>query len=538
MEEQNFKPQNPAENKKDDRKKFGRREILKSLLGIPVLGLLIQQILHKNKLENYRKNEILSELGMDRKAPSIMPQTTMKKPGQLIRLGIIGFGTRGEQLARSSGFAHPEWIDNLRNAANRNKRDKRLQTWLNQEDLNIAITGICDVFDLRAEKGVTVSKNNIRPGGTEGILEGAKRYRTYQELLQSSDIDAVIVTTPDHHHAQISIDAVKAGKHVYCEKCMTRTEEEVYKVEEAVKRSSVVFQVGHQYTQNYSYVKAKELIEKNILGKITLVMTTANRNTPDGAWIRHLDSKGNPKPGDLKTIDWDQWLGFRPKVPFSTDRYYNWTKWWDYATGLSGQLLCHEYDAVNQLLGLGIPKRVVSSGGIYFFKDNREIPDIFNVIFEFPDKDVTLVYSATLANSRYRGKVFMGHDASMEIGAGLKITVDRNSTRYKAKLQNKIIDPSLPLFTYTPGLRDIEAVTSATEQYYQSAGLLYTYREGKQVDISHLHIKEWLESIRTGSKLSCPIDKGIEVTIACHMATRSYLEKRPVQWDPVKKRIV
>ena len=159
---------------------------------------------------------------------------------------------------------------------------------------------------------------------------------------------------------------------------MTRTDEELYRVVDAVKKSGVVFQLGHQNSKNETFKRAKEIVEKNILGKITLVETTTNRNTSHGAWVRHIDANGNLKPGTPETLDWDQWLGASPKVPFDIDRYYNWTKWWDYATGLSGQLFSHEYDSVNQILELGIPRYCMASGGIYFHKDNREIPDIFH----------------------------------------------------------------------------------------------------------------------------------------------------------------
>lgn len=529
--EQNNNLSDPASSKSVTKTSIKRRDVLKGLATLPVFGVFIYKFLKKKSLDSYRKNQILEELGIGKQAPAVLPKTTMKKPGELIRLGIIGFGSRGESLARSVGFAHPEWIET-------NKENKNLEDWLRQDDLNVVITGICDVFDERAERGLAASRNEFRTGGGTGSLAGAKRFRHYQDLLQSKDVDAVIIATPDFHHAQMTIDAVNAGKHVYCEKCMTRTEDEVYQVVDAVKSSGKVFQLGHQYHQSESYAKAKQIIESNILGKITLIETTTNRNTPHGAWIRHVDKNGNPKPGSLKTIDWDQWQGTRPKVPFSIDRYYNWTKWWDYATGLSGQLFSHEYDSANQILGLGIPKSVTASGGIYFFKDNRDIPDIFNAVFEFPDKDITLIYSASLASSRSRGRVFMGHDASMEVGGDLKIMVDRDSTRFKKKITDGIIDTSLPLFSYRQGSEGIDAVTSATEKYYASRGLIYTYKGGKRIDIAHLHIKEWLDCIRNGGILSSDIDKGFEDTITCHMATKSYREKRRVEWDPVKKRIV
>ena len=526
------------ENGKEQGKRMTRRDALKGLASLPVFGTFFYNFLKKKSLDSNKRTELLSELNLNGEAPAVLPKTTMKSPGELVRLGIIGFGARGGQLARSAGFAHPSWIQNKKIAASKNKLDKSLEDWLSQDDFNIAITGICDVFDMRAEHGLETAKNDFGPGCATVIPENVKRYRSYQDMLESKDIDAVIITTPDFHHAQMTIDAVSAGKHVYCEKCMTRTEEEAHRVKGVVKNGSVVFQLGHQYAQSETYAKAKKIIDQNILGKITLVEATTNRNTTWGAYIRHLNPDGSPKPGSPETIDWNQWLGTRPRVPFSIDRYYNWTKWWDYATGLSGQLFSHEYDAISQILGLGIPYSCTASGGIYYHKDNREMPDTFHAVFEFPDRDLTLIYSASLASSRPRGRVFMGHDASMEVGASLKVMVDKNSTRFKEKLQGGVIDPSLPLFSYRPGSKGIDAVTSATEQYYATRGLIYTYRDGKRVDMAHLHLRDWLNCIRNGGTPACNIDRGFDVTITCHMATKSYREKRTVYWDANKQRIV
>ena len=154
--------------------------------------------------------------------------------------------------------------------------------------------------------------------------------------------------------------------------------------------------------------RQRRLSERIFWGKITLIETTTNRNTADGAWIRNLDANGNPKPGDEKSIDWAQWLGKSPQVPFSLDRYYNWTKWFAYDMGLIGQLFTHEFDAVNQLLRIGIPKSAVSSGGIYYWKDNREIPDVLHCVFEYPEKELTLMYSARPLQQQGKGPYFYG----------------------------------------------------------------------------------------------------------------------------------
>ena len=132
----------------------------------------------------------------------------------------------------------------------------------------------------------------------------------------------------------------------------------------------------------------------------------------------------------------------------------------------------------------------------------------------------------------------MGHDGYMELGSDMKIYADPGSTKYKAKIEAGIIHPEMPIFSFTPGLKQVDAITSPTEQYFAGRGLLYTYRGGKRVDTSHLHIKDWLDAIRTGSQPGCDISQGFEEAITAHMGTISYHEKRKVFWDAEKQKIV
>ncbi len=518
--EQNQPEQQPSQS---------RRTVLKALAGIPVLGVFGYELLKKQAYDKNKNTSLIKELGLDNlQSPT---EITNAGDGKLLRIGIVGFGNRATALAKALGFLHPSRIEAM-------KKNGTISEWQEQDNLNVAIVGICDVFDLHAENGLTVAGCDTPAGNGKPSGIPVKRYRTYQEMLKDDSIDAIIVATPDHHHARITTDAVKAGKHVYCEKSIALTEDELNEVYNTVKNSDRVFQLGHQITQNAIFQQAKQIIKKEILGKITLVETTSNRNTASGAWIRHLDANGNPKPGSLATIDWDQWLGNRPKVPFTIDRYYNWTKFFDYDTGMLGQLFSHEYDAVNQLLRMGIPKSAMASGGIYYWKDNREIPDTLQVAFEYPDRDMTLLYSATLANSRQRGRYFMGHDASMNLGGSLTITADRNSTKYKQQIKDGVIDTKSPMVTVSPGSGSVDAVTSATEKYYASRGLTSTVINGKRVDVTHLHIKEWINCIRHGGETSANIYRAFEEGVTILMAQKSYVEKRRVEWDPVLRKIV
>ncbi len=526
--QQQNKGQNLDNNPNADIK---RRTVLKAFAGIPVLGIFGYGLYKDRAYAKDKEKQVLKELGLENLEASNANTNCSAAKGEKLRIGMIGFGNRAVQLARGLGFMHIS-------EAEKQKGGKKLEDWLAQEDMNIELAGVCDVFDLHAQNGIEIAKNGLRSNGKAGADYEVKRYRTYQDLLNDNTIDAVVIATPDHHHARITADAIKAGKHVYCEKSIALTENELNEVYNAVKNSDKVFQLGHQVTQNAIFQQAKEIIKKDILGKITLIETTTNRNTASGAWIRHLDANGNPKPGNLDSIDWGQWLGDRPQVPFSTDRYYNWTKWFDYDTGMLGQLFSHEYDAVNQLLNIGIPNSAVASGGIYYWKDNREIPDLLQATFEYPDKDLTLVYSGCLSSARQRGRVFMGHDASMELGSSVQITVDPDSTKYKQQIKDGILDTNGPLLTVSPGQGTLDAVTSATEKYYSSRGLTSTVVNGKSVDVTHLHLKDWIDCIRSGGTPNCDIEKAYAEGVAILMAHKSYVEKRRVEWDPVQRKIV
>lgn len=509
---------------------MNRRDLLKSLISLPVVGGLAYTFYRKRKLEKYLKSNIQEELKISLSGPELHPEHGQEKE---IRLGIIGYGLRGRDIAFAAGFAHPSMIDEMVDGAMNDRLDKRYEDYLSQEDLNVKITAVCDIFDIYGKMAQGAGANAKREGTGGNMDEQPRRYSKYMELIEANDVDAVIIATPDHWHGPMTIAAARAGKHVYCEKPMTWTVEETYEVRQAVKDNQVVFQLGHQGRQNESYLKAREVIRQNILGKISLIEVTTNRNDPNGAWVYPIHPEAGPH-----NIDWKQFIGPAPWHDFSLERFFRWRCWWDYSTGLSGDLLTHEYDAMNQILELGIPHSAVSSGGIYFFKDGRTVPDVLHTVFEYPERDLTLMYSATLASNRRRGRVIMGHDGTMELGSTMTIYADEGSTRYKEKIESGIIDPVLPIFTYTPGLKQVDAITSPTEQYFAGRGLMYTYRGGKRVDTTYLHLREWLDCIRHGGQPSCNIDQAFEEAMTAHMGTLAFKENRRVSWDAEEQRII
>ncbi len=507
-----------------------RRDLLKGLATLPILGVVGYGWHKKQQHETLLIKNKPNTINLNAYNPIIEKEIP---EGKTLRLGIIGSGSRGRAILKDAGFVEPSTIDQWKENAKDNENDKRYKEYLEQGNLNMELVAVCDVFDINAEKAIKAGAN-IHREGTEGKRGNApKRYKTYQELLAVDDIDAVIIATPDHWHGTITIAAAKAGKHVYCEKPMTWTVPETYEVVKAVKDNNIVFQLGHQNRQNESYYKAKEAIEKGVLGKVNLIEVTTNRNSPNGAWVYDIHPEANEK-----TIDWKQFIGPAPKHEFSLERFFRWRCWWDYSTGLSGDLFTHDYDAMNQILGLGIPHSAISSGGIYHFKDGRTVPDVLTSIFEYPEKDLSLLYSASLASNKARGRSIMGHDAYMTVGGNMEIFVDRGSDKYKEEIKNGKIDTNIPLYSYKPGRNQVDATTSATEKYFASRGLLHSYHKGKRMSTTHLHLKEWVNAIRTATQPSCNVDRGFEEAITAHMGTIAYREKRKVFWDAEKQKIV
>ncbi len=527
------KSNKPERSELSAKRGIDRRELLKSLATLPFAGALIYGAFRKKQLEHYKHNKLLKTLSLDSSEQAPVYISERKADESVLGIGVIGTGLRGLDLMRAAGFIHPSVIDGWIEDKRENKQDNRLEIFLEQEDLKLSINGVCDVFTVHERKAIEASANLYRTGNNGKMSKPAKVYKNYRDLLEAEDIDAVIIATPDHWHAQMVIDAANAGKHIYIEKPLSLTVEETFAIEKAVRENNVIFQLGHQNRQIESHRKAKEVIRKNILGKITLIETFTNRNSPDGAWVYDIHPDANPN-----TIDWQKFLGSAPYHPFSAERFFRWRCWWDYSTGLTGDLFTHEYDAINQVMNLGIPGSATASGGIYFYKDGRTVPDVMHVSFEFPWLDLNLLYSATLSNSKNRKKSFYGHDAFMELDQDLIIYADRESTKYKEAIEDGIIPTEKPMITHIPGRSDIDAITSATEQYFAGRGLLYTYRGGRQVDTTHLHLKEWINAIRYGSKVSCGIKEGVEEAITAHMGTTAYRKNKKVFWDADKKQIV
>jgi predicted dehydrogenase len=204
----------------------------------------------------------------------------------------------------------------------------------------------------------------------------------YRDLLRRDDVDAVLICVPDHWHARISIDAMKAGKAVYCEKPMVRLVDEGSPVIAAQKETGAVFQVGSQYASSLIYEKARELIQGGAIGAINSVEARYNRNSSIGAWQYTIPLDASPS-----TVDWDRFLGDAPKRPFDPVRFFRWRNYSDYGTAVAGDLFVHLLTGIHHAVGTLGPTRIAGMGGLRYWKDGRDVYDLIMGLLDYPQTE-------------------------------------------------------------------------------------------------------------------------------------------------------
>jgi predicted dehydrogenase len=262
------------------------------------------------------------------------------------------------------------------------------------------IVAVCDVYRKRLTNAQTISKAEL------ATLD-------YHEVVARKDIDAVIIATPDHWHAPMAIEAVKAGKDVYLEKPMTRTVEEAKKVYEAVKATGRIMQVGSNTTSSDQWWKARKAIADGMIGQLLMSQGSYHRNSLGGEWNYKIDPNAGPTGKGDDFLDWSMWLGAAPKRTYDAERFFRFRKYWDYSGGIATDLFYHVVAPLNICWGEAqFPLKVMASGGIYVFKDGREVPDTFHLVAEFP-KGHSLVLSSSMANSQHIPGLIRGHEGTI-----------------------------------------------------------------------------------------------------------------------------
>jgi predicted dehydrogenase len=376
----------------------------------------------------------------------------------------------------------------------------------------VKIVAACDLYDARLD----VAKKNF---GTDIFIT-----RDYKEILIRKDIDAVIVATPDHWHKEISVDAMNAGKHVYCEKPMVQQITEGAAVVEAQRKTGKVFQVGSQGMSSVGNEKAKELFEAGAIGELNYVEGFWARNTPGGAWQYDLPADANEQ-----NVDWKKFLKDKPQRPYDPKHFFRWRCFKDYGTGVGGDLFVHLLSSLHYIISSAGPVRIMATGGLRYWKDGRDVPDIMLGMFDYPKTGTHPAFNLSLrvnfVDSNPEGSYFrmVGNEGSMTI-EWEKVTLTKNFSYppddYARILKSKQYAPDYD----RKKIKEPELTVYKVQDGYKGA--------------HYDHFYNWFRAIRGGKPVTEDALFGFRAAAPALLCNDSYFQEKPVNWDPVHLRLI
>lgn len=392
-----------------------------------------------------------------------------------VRIAHIGLGTRGGDLLRAT--------------ASRN---------------SCQVVGVCDVYKPHLVKGIEQANN-----------PNVKGYLDYRELLNDPQVEAVVIATPDHWHEQMLLDAVSAGKDVYCEKGWTMSVEAAKRMRAAVKKAKAVMQLGHQGRQLAAADVGRKMILDGAIGDVTLVRVGRYFNNEPGKapwrWYGGYSQYEHPDPKQvIANLDWKGWLGSIPEIKFNERHFWHWRCYWPYGTGQAGDLLSHEMDHVQSVLRYGIPDRCIAQGHNAFWNDDREVPDTWIASYVFEKQNCTVVFDGCMNSKRGQTPEYIGREGRM--------------------IFSHIGQDARSFETYADGPAYQQAV-------YPQPQPTFFFKPGKE----HLkpdHMEDFLNCVRTREKPQCNEDEAFIEAVTLLMSVESYRQKREVRWDAQQEEIV
>jgi predicted dehydrogenase len=346
---------------------------------------------------------------------------------------------------------------------------------------NTELAGFADVHARRLESAKSLSPQ-------------ARIYLDYRQLLDDRTIDAVLIATPQHLHAEHFAAALEAGKHVYQEKTLAFTLEQAKRTRAAYERAArQTVQIGHQTCSSGLMADALTFLAGGRMGKITAIHAQMYRNTPHGRpqWAHPIFPDMTPE-----NIVWTSFLGEAPAHDFDANRYANWRFFWDYSGGNVFENMSQQLAFWYKALDLRIPKAVSMAGGIHLWKDGREVPDTMSVAMEHSE-EILFSWDSGFGNN-YLGssEEVLGTDGTLCRGQQIR---------------------------YLPQKVNLPDADEAL---------------GRTRTEPNAHMRDFLDCIRTNKEPNCPFELGFRVSIACRMAVESYRRERTMRWDPVKEEII
>jgi predicted dehydrogenase len=353
--------------------------------------------------------------------------------------------------------------------------------------------------------------------------------RDYNEILARKDIDAVIVTTPDHWHKQAAVDAMKAGKDVYCEKPMIHLYADGPEMIETARSTGRILQIGSQRVSSVVYAKAKDLLASGAIGQLNMVTARWDRNSAIGAWDYSIPPDASPE-----TCDWPRFLGTAPGIPFSAEQFFQWRKWKAYGSGVAGDLFVHLFSGTHFITGSNGPTRGMATGGLRFWKDGRDVPDVMLGLFDYREGfNLSLNVNFVDGGEESEGLIFTGSEGTMEI-AGNAVSVNRVPREkepgytigtFTEAMQKEFLEQYRKKY---PRVQPEGPTTPGYEKYVAPAGYSDSYD----------HFKNFFASVRTRRQ---PVEDavfGFRAAGAALLSNLSIDRGAIINWDPDSMKVI
>jgi len=349
--------------------------------------------------------------------------------------------------------------------------------------------------------------------------------RDYREILARQDVDAVIIATPDHWHAQMATDALKAGKDVYLEKPLVQKVEQGLPLIEAERASGRILQVGSQYVTSTIYTTARDLLKSGAIGELNMVEAWLDRNTAIGAWQYTIPPDASPA-----NIDWDRFLGSAPKRPFEPVRLFRWRNYQDYGTAVAGDLFVHLLSGLHIVTGSLGPTRILATGGLRYWKDGRDVPDVMLGILDYAGFNLALRvnFKSSVASEQF-GFRFVGSGGIMTTGPAITVSTARPER-----------EPGYTIGTFPRAIQE-QFLKEYRKKYppqelsdarVESSQMVYAPPPG--YDAHREHHKVFYAAVRSRKRVVEDGTFGFRAAGPALLANTSFYEQRICRWDPRK----
>jgi len=361
--------------------------------------------------------------------------------------------------------------------------------------------------------------------------------KNYHEILNRSDVDAIIIATSDHWHARITKEALKKGKAVYCEKPMVHEISEGLAVVEAYRASKKIMQVGSQRVSSIVFAKAKELYQAGEIGKLNMVNAVNDRQSAIGAWEYTMPNDASPG-----TVDWERYIEGMNKIPFDPKKFFWWRNYRAFGTGVAGDLFVHLLSGTHFITGSNGPSKIFASGQISYWKDGRDVPDVMTGILQYAETPQHSPFQLTLQVNFISGTG--GSDSTILVGEQGVIDLKGNGL----KVHHSIL-PKAPgfggydaVFTYP------KAMQTALQQEYDQKYSADDKKRPTKADIDftapagysdHLdHFTNFFDAVRTGKPVVEDATFGLRAAAPSLACNDSYFQKKIISWDPLNMKLL